>query len=210
MWDSAFYEDEYGLLRGRHPTINDIAQILLPETLRPGVLDLAHYSKLSGRPGQTQTYHHVRSTYYWTQMAADIYRTFRTSNASAKNRVKLRKHAHPLRFFPAQRAPECHSIDIHESLTKTKKGHRFLIVVTDCFTKLTQVIPLRRIDAYTVFVAVVEACIFKCGPPKTLIPDNCKQFAANFFQAVCSLLGLSNIFTSTHHPQTNVQVERYN
>ena len=58
--DSAFYEDEYGLLR--HPAINDIDQIVLPKTLRPRVLDLAHYSKLAGLPGQTQMYHHVRST----------------------------------------------------------------------------------------------------------------------------------------------------
>ena len=63
--DSAFYEDEYGLLRRRHPTINEIDQIVLPETLRPRVLDLAHHSKLAGHPGQTRMYHHVRSTYYW-------------------------------------------------------------------------------------------------------------------------------------------------
>ena len=49
--DSAFYEDEYGLLRRRHPTINEIDQIVLPETLRPRVLDLAHCSKLAGHPG---------------------------------------------------------------------------------------------------------------------------------------------------------------
>ena len=52
--------------------------------------------------------------------------------------------------------------------------------------------------------------MFKYGPPKTLIPDNGKLFAAKFFQAVCPMLGLTNIFTSTYHPQTNVQVERYN
>ena len=73
-----------------------------------------------------------------------------------------------------------------------------------------QVIPLRRIDTYTVAVAFVEAWILKYGPPKTLISDNGKQFAAKFFQAVCSLPGLSNIFTFTYHPQTNGQVERYN
>ena len=60
--DSAFYEDEYGPLRRRHPTINEIDQIVLPETLRLRVLDLAHYSKLAGHPGQTRMYHHVRST----------------------------------------------------------------------------------------------------------------------------------------------------
>ena len=63
---------------------------------------------------------------------------------------------------------------------------------------------------YTVAIAFVEASIFKYGQPKTLISDNGKQFAAKFFQAVYSLLGLSNIFTSTYHPQTNGEVERYN
>ena len=204
--DSAFYEDEYGLLRLRHPTIDDIDQIVLPETLRPRVLDLAHYSKLAGHPGQTRMYHHVRSTYYRPQMAADIYRTVRTSNACAKNRVKLRKRTLPLQLFPAQRPLESLSIDILGPLTKTKKGHRFMLFITYRFTKLMQVIPLKRIDVYTVAVALDEAWILKYEPQKTLISDNGKQFAAKFFQAVCSLLGLSNIFTSTYHPQTNGQI----
>ena len=79
--------------------------------------------------------------------------------------------------------------------------------MSECFSKLTQTVPLRRIDAYTVAVAFVKAWVFKCGPPKTLISDNGKQFAAKFFQAVCSLLRISNIFTSRYHPQTNGQVK---
>ena len=208
--DSAFFEDDYGILRRRHPTINGLEQIVLPETLRPRILDLAHYSKFAGHPGQTRMYRHLRATYYWPQMAADAYKTVRTCKTCAKNRVKLRKRTHPLRLFPARSPLEALSIDILGPLTKTKKGYRFLLLVTDRFTKLTQVIQLRRIDAYTVAVAFVEHWIFKYGPRKTLISDNGKQFASKFFQAVCSLLGLSNIFTSPYHPQTNGQVERYN
>ena len=205
--DSAFFEDDYEILRRRHPTIHGLEQIVLPETLRPRLLDLAHYSKFAGHPDQTRMYRHLSTTYYWPQMAADVYKTVRTCNACAKNRVKLRERTHPLRLFPARSPLEALSIDILGPLTKTKKGYRFLLVVTDRFTKLTQVIPLRRIDAYTVTVAFVEHWIFKYGPSKTLISDNGKQFATKFFQAVCSLLGLSNIFTSTVHPQTNGQVE---
>ena len=207
--DSAFFEDDYGILRRRHPTIHGLEQIVLPETLRPRILDLAHYSRFAGHPGQTRMYRHLRATYYWPQMAADVYKNVRTCNACAKNRVKLRKRTHPLRLSPARSPLEALSIVILGPLTKTKKGCRFLLVVADRFTK-TQVIPLRRIDAYTVAVAFVEHWIFKYRPPKTLISDNGKQFAAKFFQAVCSLLGLSNIFTSTYHPQTNGQVEGYN
>ena len=207
---SAFFEDYSGILRRWHPTIHGLEQIVLPETLRPRILDLAHYSKFAGHSGQTRMYRHLHATYYWPQMAADVYKTVRTCNACAKNRVKLRKRKHPLRLFPARSPIEALPIDILGSLTKTKKGYRFLLVLTDRFTKLTQVIPLRRIDAYTAAVAFAEHYILKYGPPKTLISDNGKQFASKFFQAVCSIRGLSNIFKSTYHPQTNVQVDRYN
>ena len=142
-------------------------------------------------------------------MAADIYWTVRTCNPCANKLVKLRKRTHAVQLFPAQRPPESLSFDFLGLLSETKKGHRILLVITDRFTKITKVIPLRRIDEYTVAVAFVEAWIFKSGPPKTLVSYNRKKFAANFFQAVCSLLGLSNIFTFTYHPQTNGQVELY-
>ena len=95
-------------------------------------------------------------------------------------------------------------------LTKSKRGYVFLLVITDRFTKLARVVPLRKITAYNVAVAFVEHWVFSYGPPECVISDNGKQFAAKFFQAVCELLGISNVFTSTYHPQTNGQVERYN
>ena len=83
-------------------------------------------------------------------------------------------------------------------------------MITDRFTKLTRVIPLRKSTAYNVTVAFVENWIFAYESPEAVISDNGKQIAAKFFQAVCGLLGFSNVFTSTNHPQTNGQVERYN
>ena len=174
------------------------------------MLDLSHHTILAGHPGQTRMNRHIPETYYWLQMAADIYKRIHNCTTSAKNRVKIRKRTHPLRIFPATRRLEFLAIDILGPSTKTKKGHRFLLLMSDRFSKLTHVVPLRRIDGYTVEVAFVEAWVFKYGPPKTLISDNGKKFAANFFQAVCSLLGISNVLTSTYHAQTNGQVERYN
>ena len=101
-------------------------------------------------------------------------------------------------------------IDILGPITKSKRGYVFLLVINDRFTKLTRVVPLRKITAYNVAVAFLEHWVFSYGPPECVISDNCKQFAAKFFQAVCELLGISNFFTSTYHSQTNGQVERYN
>jgi len=208
--DSAFYEGPDGLLRRRNPHAAGAAQIVLPESLRPRLLDMVHRHQLAGHPGQTRMYYAVRRTYYWPHMAADIYATVRNCAACARNRLKLRKRTNPLRLFPAKAPLEDLCIDILGPLVKTKGGNRFLLVVTDRFSKLTSVTPLARISADDVARAFVGDWVFKYGPPKTLISDNGKQFASKFFQRICSILGVSNIFTSTYHPQTNGQVERYN
>ena len=63
-YDSAFFEGADGLLRRRHPREPDIEQVVLPDSLRPRVLQLAHHAKLAGHPGQTRMYYNVRRTYY--------------------------------------------------------------------------------------------------------------------------------------------------
>ena len=138
--DSAFFKGPDGLLRRHHPREAGIEQIVLPETLRPRVLQLAHYAKLSGHPGQTRMYYHVRRTYYWPYMAADIFATVRNCTTCAKNRLKLRKRTNPLKLFPATKPLASLCIDIFGPLTKSKKGNVFLLVTTYRFTKLTRVV----------------------------------------------------------------------
>ena len=198
------------MLQRTHPRISDVQQIVLPANLTTRVLKLAHYSKLARHPGQTRMYNYVKKTYYWPHMAADIYATVRSCSTCAKNRLKLRRALNPLKLFPATKPLTNLCIDILRPLTKSKRGCRFLLVITDRFTKLTQVVPLRSITAYTVAVAFTEHWVFKYGAPESVISDNGKQFAAIFFQSVCSILAISNIFTSTYRPETNSQVERYN
>ena len=89
-------------------------------------------------------------------MAADIFATVRNCTTCAKNRLKLRKRTNPLKLFPATKPLASFCIDILGPLTKPKRGYVFLLVITDRFTKLTRVVPLRKITAYNVAVAFVE------------------------------------------------------
>ena len=43
-----------------------------------------------------------------------------------------------------------------------------------------------------------------------LLSDKGTQFTARFFQNICKILGIRNVFTTTYHPQANGQVERFN
>ena len=81
--------------------------------------------------------------------------------------------------------------------------------MTDRFTKLSQVVPMKKITAKHVSI-VVEHWVFKYGPPKTLLSNNGYNFASKMFQKNVYYIGVANMYTSTYHPKTNGQVERYN
>jgi hypothetical protein len=101
-------------------------------------------------------------------------------------------------------------MDILGPLPKTEHGNRFLLVISDRFSKLTRTVPLRTITALVVAKAFYDAWVFSYGPPRYLLTDNGTQFNAKVFLAVCRILGIAKIFTTAYHPQTNGQVERFN
>ena len=208
--DSAFFEDHHGVLKRRHPSDPEIEQVVVLWTLHARLLRLCHNPTIAGHPGHNCMYHALRREYYWPHLAADVASTVRGCRTCAMNRVKLRKHLNRLRLFPATRPLKSLAIDILGPLPKTKAGKGFLLVITDRFTKLTQVVALRTTTAYTVATAFCDAWVFKYGVPRLLLLDNGPKFNAKFFQSVCRVLEIKNLYTSAYHPQTNGQVERYN
>jgi len=207
--DSAFFEDEDGLLR-RHSTLDKSEQIVVPASLRPRLLAMSHRNLAAGHPGQTRMYDTMRVSYYWPAMAADIAATVQRCSTCAQNRLRYKKRSTTLKLFPALKPLEDVGIDILGPLPRTKKGNKFLLIISCRFSKLTQVAPLKTITAYNVAVAFVTQWAFKYGPPRTLLSDNGSQFASRLFQSICLEMGTKNLFTSTYHPQTNGQVERFN
>ena len=155
--DSAFFEDHHGVLKRRHPFDPDIVPVVVLRTLRARLLRLCHNPAIAGHPGQNLIYYALRHEYYWPHLAADVTSTVRGCRTCAMNRVKLRKHLNRLRLFPATRPLESLGVDILGPLPKTKTGKQFLLVITDRFTKLKQVVALRTVTAYTFAVAFCEA-----------------------------------------------------
>jgi IS30 family transposase len=143
-------------------------------------------------------------------MSADVAETVRQCAVCAKNRIHERKRTSFLKLFPASEPLEYVSLDILGPLPKTEHGNRFLLVITDRFSKLTRTVPLRTISAFVVAQAFCEHWVFVYGPPRYSLTDNGAQFSAKFLLSVCRELGVSKVFTTAYHPQRNGQVERYN
>ena len=59
-------------------------------------------------------------------------------------------------------------------------------------------------------MAFCDNWVYPYGPPAYLLSDNGGQFASKYFQSICRILGIRNLFTTAYHPQANGQVERFN
>ena len=191
-------------------------QAVLHTSLRHRVLRLAHQTPISGHPGQTslvcpgcpaidlRLHRILQRSYYWPHMVADISKTVRECPPPphrTKNRLSLLRKA-------SNRSPSTYWDRFGRALAGLYLC--FLSFISDCFTKLTEMVPLKRITAYDVALAFVEHWVFKYDAPATLLSDNGSQFVAHFFRRMCNILQVHNIFSTTYHPQTNGQVERFN
>lgn len=55
----------------------------------------------------------------------------------------------------------------------------------------------------------LNARVYSYGTPKYFLRDNGPQFVANLLQAVCGMLSITHLLTTTYHPQTNGLAERF-
>jgi Integrase zinc binding domain len=144
--DTLFDVDDHGLLV-RRAHLDGSRQIVIPAVLRSRLLHLEHFPKVAGHPGMTRMFRSMRKRFFWKHMAADVSETIRQCPVCAKNRVNERKRTSFLKLFPASSPLEYVSMDILGPLPKTEQGNRFLLVITDRFSKLTRTVPLRTIVA---------------------------------------------------------------
>ena len=58
----------------------------------------------------------------------------------------------------------------------SSKGHRFVLVAMDYFTKWTEAIPLKNMTHREVFESITEHIIHRFGIPQTLTTDQGSSF----------------------------------
>ena len=80
-------------------------------------------------------------------MATDRRKVSLNCHACTQERIKLRAYQTELQLFPEKFPLESVTIDILEPLQKSSTGHVYLLVITDQFSKLIRVAPLKSITA---------------------------------------------------------------
>ena len=205
------YVDESDGLICRKSVLDGRRQIVVPKKLREHVLALAHLPRLAAHPGSSRMYQNLRRQFYWPSLAFDVRKFVETCPSCAKQKLRPSKHRTTfMKLFPPKRAMEFVGIDLLGPLPVTEDGNRYLLIITDRFSKLTRAIPLKKETANDVAEAFFDHWVAVYGIPLILLSDNGSQFRARHFQSLCSILGTKQLFTAAYHPSTNGQTERFN
>lgn len=100
-------------------------------------------------------------------------------------------------------------MDIVGPLPKTKRGHEYVLVVSDYATRYPEAIPLRRFTAVTVAEELMQL-FARYGVPEEILTDQGTNFSAQLLKELYHLIGVKPIRTTPYHPQTDGLVERFN
>jgi len=131
----AFLRNDHHAVYRRTPYGN---QLDIPKSLRKRILALEHHATFAAHPGMNRMYYTMRKAYSWPSMVTDIHTTIAKCTTCAQNRLALRRHTTPLTLFPATEPLTELSVDIFGPIPASKKGNRFICVITDRFAKLTK------------------------------------------------------------------------
>jgi hypothetical protein len=92
----------------------------------------------------------------------------------------------------------------------SSKGHRFILVATDYFTKWTEAVPLRNMTHQEVINFVQEHIIYQFGVPQTLTTDQGPSFMSHQFREFAESMKIKLLNSSPYCAQANGHAEASN
>ena len=199
----------YKVIRGKFG--NTHLSVVVPASLRGGVLRLGHDAIMSGHQGVKRTYDRIVSQFYWPGMHDAIKRYCQSCEVCQKTVSKGRVAKVPLGTMPLIETPfQRVAVDIVGPMTPlTERGHRYILTIVYYATRYPEAVALKNIETTTVAEALVT--IFaRVGIPSEILSDQGAQFTSSLMKEVSRLLSIKQMVTTPYHPICNGLVERFN
>ena len=81
----------------------------------------------------------------------------------------------------------------------SNKGHKFILVATDYFTKWVEAIPLRTVTSKNMVDFVKEHIIYRFGIPESITTDQGTMFTLEEFGTFADSMGIKLVNSSTYY-----------
>ena len=186
----------------------------IPEgELRKTILTTYHDTAANGSHfGRDKTIYKIRKRFFWPSMYKDVENYVKSCILCAQYNPRRQKALGKLRpIEPPQGVWQLVAMDFHGPLVPTStRGNKYIIALTDVLSKFVVTRAVKDNSARTTVRFLKEDIITKFGTPTCLMTDNGTHFTSSLMKELVKEIGVTHLFTTPYHPQSNGQVERYN
>ncbi|KAE9190402.1 hypothetical protein PF004_g21913 [Phytophthora fragariae] len=101
-------------------------------------------------------------------------------------------------------------VDAIGPLVTTPRGHKYILVFADYFTRWVEAFPVEALDTLTFVRVMVDEVLCRHGVPERLLGYRGTNFISELAKSFYETLGVKKLFGAAYHPQTQGLVERFN
>lgn len=112
-------------------------------------------------------------------------------------KTKKETNRAPLGTYISGEPMERVAVDIFGPLPLTKQGNKYILVISDLFTKWTEAIAIPNQESTTIYKAFVDNFITKYGTPLQIHSDQGRNFQSDTFKGMCTVLGIDKTRTTS-------------
>jgi hypothetical protein len=209
-WDSLVVQDGV-LYRSFHRKDGTVhLQLIIPKSIRDDVLHQMHDAILSGHLGNKKTREKILQRFYWYGLRDDVYNHIHQCDTCVSVKGPGVKPKAPLGAMPSGATLDRLSTDIVGPFPESNEGNRYILVVSDHFTKWVEVFEVPNQTATTCAEKILNEVIARFGCPYDLHSDQGRNYVSNIFVELCKLLDICKTRSSAYNIRCNGQTKRFN
>ena len=160
--------------------------------------------------GINKTVSRLLLSWYWPGLTADVRRAIKSCEVCQCAKTRGNHPAKGRQRLYAGRPWQKLAVDLVGPMPETARKNRWILVVTDHFTRWQDAIPIPEATAPVVASTLDTRIFCYFGLPEELHSDQGAQFESKLLEELCLLWNIEKTRTTSYHPQGNSVVERNN
>lgn len=185
---------------------SDILQLVLPKQYQEEALRGVHDDV--GHLGREKSLRLLQERFFWPKMGLELAQRISKCPRCLRRKASTQIRA-PMESITTTQPLELICMDFL-TLETSKGGFKYILILTDHFTKYALAVPTKDMTARTTAEAFLNSFVVHYGFPQTIHTDQGANFEGRLIRELCQMARIEKSRTTPFHPQGNGVCERFN